>query len=113
MILKSVFEDSTIAMCYTLKTGRYDIAQILLKVALNTNKSKNFIHIGMLHYKSISSIAFNAFLLHVSGLTPPHDCVCPQFLHFQCQMSWPFHVQLLEVRGGRFVDVGRIVEHRC
>jgi hypothetical protein len=28
-------------------------------------------------------------------------------------MSWPFRVQLLEVRGGRFVDVGRIVEHRC
>ena len=99
-------------MFCTLKPGRHDITEMLLKVALNTENSKNSILIGMLHYKSISSIAFNAFLLHFSSLTPPHDCVCPHFLHFQCHMSWFFRVQLLEVRGGRFVDVSEIVDHR-
>jgi len=74
----------------TTKTGRYDIAEILLKVALNTKDKKNQNPTSGLHLKfDLNSISLNRFhcikfpiikrgvMIPLTGLTPPHFCVCP------------------------------------
>jgi hypothetical protein len=60
------FSPGTLASS-TTKTGRHDIAEILLKVALNTKKNKNK---KLLNYKDILSLLYNCNSCNRDGITP-------------------------------------------
>jgi hypothetical protein len=62
-----------------LKTGRHDIAEILLKVALNTKyQIKSFVQLSLCRHAAVVS----SFTLHITLLFIHYPVSCYLSLHF-------------------------------